>query len=72
MDGENTFWLRIWQTITAGVVCLASVIGGCTAHSNYLTTQAIEKGADPIAVSCALSSGPDRANCAVVAARNTH
>jgi hypothetical protein len=67
MDDDSKFWLRIWQTITAGIVALAAVIGSCTMHSNYLTTQAIEKGSDPIKVSCALSSGPDRVICTLAA-----
>jgi hypothetical protein len=68
MDSDDTFWLKLWQAIIGGVVMVAAVVGGCTAHSNQLTAEAIRGGADPIRVQCALSANPNQTNCAISAA----
>lgn len=68
MNSDDLYWSTFWKALIAGVVCLAAVIGGCTAHGNYLTVQAIEKGADPIKVQCAISMAPSSVNCALAAA----
>lgn len=59
---ENVFWLRLWQTVGATIVCVVLSAGGCTAHTDYRIATAIEAGADPLAARCALSvhaSGTD-------------
>lgn len=69
MEDEYRFWVRIWQTITAGVVALAAVIGGCVGHTDYRISEAIKAGADPIAANCALSSSGAGTSCVILATK---
>lgn len=64
---DEAFWLKIWQSIIIGIVCIAATIGGCTAHGDYLVERAIAGGADPIKVQCALRAGATNEVCVVAA-----
>jgi hypothetical protein len=68
MNSDDLYWSTFWKAAIAGLVCIIAVVGGCTAHGNYLTVQAIGSGADPIKVQCALSMAPSSVNCALAAA----
>lgn len=53
---DDTILLRtIWRCCAVAVCTLAVTIGGCTAHENYLITQASEHGVDAIRAGCAIS-----------------
>ena len=52
---EDTFWLRLWQTIAATVVALVLSAAGCTAYESNLIANAIAGGADPIDARCGIA-----------------
>ena len=68
---ENTFWLRIWQTLCALIVAVIAIGAGCTAHNNARIAEAISKGSDPIEANCAFSVMARQEICAVLSAAKT-
>jgi hypothetical protein len=56
---ENTFWLRIWQTVAAALVALAMTVAGCSSYRSSTIERMVNGGADPIKSSCAVNSGGD-------------
>lgn len=54
---ENTFWLRLWQSVVAGICVLVATLAGCTSYKVSQAAELIQKGADPIKVGCALDVG---------------
>lgn len=51
---ENTFWIRIWQTIALVTVAFIATVGGCTAYESKRVADAIEHGANPIDAACGI------------------
>ena len=45
--------------LVIGVIALIAFPAGCTMHRQVLIAEAIEKGADPIAVKCAMQGDID-------------
>ena len=52
---DNTFWLRIFQTIAGFLAVIVMSIGGCTAYESKRIADAIAGGADPIDARCGIS-----------------
>lgn len=57
MDQEQTFWLRIWQTISALAATGILTVGGCTVYETSKVAEMVAGGADPIAARCAIGAG---------------
>lgn len=70
MDQEQTFWLRIWQTIAVlcGVVVLTMT--GCTSYESKLVADAISAGANPIDARCGIGGMTNQSTlCAMRASK---
>ena len=52
---QNEFWLRLWQSVIAGLCVLALTIGSCGIYTASRISKAIANGADPISARCAFS-----------------
>lgn len=67
---ENTFWSVVWKVIGVVASIVAVSIASCSANTNYQTRKAIEKGADPLLVSCAFGREGSMTTCAIIGARD--
>lgn len=54
MDSSDLFWLRLWQSVTVGVVVIALTIGAVTVNTDRMVTEMVKGGADPVAAKCAV------------------
>lgn len=68
---ESTFWLRLWQSIIAGVVLIALCIGGCSSYQATKISEAIASGVDPISAGCAIRGSNERDPICVLKAAGT-
>lgn len=69
MNEEGKFWVAIWRTIAAGMVGLAAVIAGCSAHNTAAMKSIAESmargGANPIDIKCAIGRYREESVCAI-------
>lgn len=72
---ENEFWIALWRTAGAIVVCIVAVASGCVSYNNTIETtriaEAIKTGVEPLAARCAISGYGDSRipMCAVIASK---
>ena len=65
---ESQFWLTIWSMVIAGVVLIASIIGYVSYQEDLLIKQLVEKGSDPIELSCLYHySSATEVQCLIIA-----
>lgn len=56
---DNEFWLGFYKVAGWTVFGVATVMAGCTMHSDYQTAKTIEATGKPLEVYCSSSSGSD-------------
>jgi hypothetical protein len=66
--GTNTLMALLLRMGAMLIAVLILSITSCSMHADYRAAQAIEKGADPVAVACVFHS-QGQASCALAAAR---
>jgi hypothetical protein len=67
---ENTFWLRLWQSCLAVVAVFVLTVGGCDSYATKRIADAIDKGASPMDVRCAIGGTDHRSGiCALRASK---
>jgi hypothetical protein len=68
---ENTFWLRIWQTVALVAAVGIVTVGGCTAYESKRVADAVAAGKDPIDARCGIAgtTNSGTAICSIRAAR---
>lgn len=67
---ENKFWLRIWQSVIAGVCVLVATMAGCSSYKTSQAADLIRGGVDPLKVGCALEVGDGTTvRCAILTAK---
>lgn len=62
---ENTFWLRVWQTVAAALATVVLTIAGCSSYRTAAIERMVQGGADPIKASCAISGTGDVGQVAI-------
>lgn len=65
---ENTYWLRLFQTIAAAICILALTVAGCTARNRTALERMVAGGADPMRAACAIGSDERSGVCPILAA----
>ena len=69
MDGDEQFWIAVWKIVASGVCVIAAIAGGCTANTHLAVSRDLQKGVDPVAVSCAHDMTEAAATCLILASR---
>ena len=54
MNDEETFWLKLWQTVAWAIVVFAIAMASSCQVSNYRIAKMVEDGVDPVAARCAI------------------
>ena len=49
---DNQFWLTVWSLVIVGVVAIATIIGFVSYKEDLLIKQLVEKGKDPMELTC--------------------
>ena len=66
---ENTFWLRLWQSVSVALVLVVLTIAGCNARQATAIERLVKDGADPIKAACAIQGSGSVPSCVIAATK---
>jgi hypothetical protein len=59
---DNQLWATVWKCGASAVGVIAIAIAGCTAHQNFVQTEALEKAQNPAALQCSFGDRDEKAS----------
>lgn len=66
---ENTFWLRLWQSLSVALVLVVLTVAGCNARQVTAIEKLVNGGADPVKAACAIQGSGSSPACVIAATK---